>query len=172
MLYSPRWIHTGHSMLYSPLCERHHGQVTAAGRLTSEDLVRVQPWGASWEHGCWCCAVCVALRSADLLCLRDRKPTTQVSLLAWQQQQSNDNKNLKQEWLLAFWNKIQTYKRLKKNAIFFRTKHDLRIFGVIKPPPPPPPPPHPPPPPPTPPSPHFFFFFFFFKATKQNLNNR
>ena len=38
--------------------------------------------------------------------------------------------HLKQEWLWAFWNKIQTYKRFKR-TLFIRTKHNMRIFRVI-----------------------------------------
>ena len=35
-----------------------------------------------------------------------------------------------QEWLLAFWNKIQRHKRLKR-TLFIRTRHSLPIFGVV-----------------------------------------
>ena len=51
--------------------------------------------------------------------------------------------NLKQECLLAFWNKIQTHKRFNRTLfIRIRTKHNMQIFGVI----------------------------LFFQATKQQLN--
>ena len=39
-------------------------------------------------------------------------------------------KNQKQEWLLAFLGKMQTHERLKR-TLFVRTKHNMRIFGVI-----------------------------------------
>ena len=50
--------------------------------------------------------------------------------LAALQVHTEGNKNLKQEWLLAFWNKIQTHKRFKIR-LFARTKHNMWIFGAI-----------------------------------------
>ena len=38
-------------------------------------------------------------------------------------------KNLKQDWLLAFWNKIQAHNR--KNAYLLRQIYNLKFFGVI-----------------------------------------
>ena len=40
------------------------------------------------------------------------------------------NINLKQKWLLAAWNKIQTHKRFKR-MLFIRTKHNMQIFRVL-----------------------------------------
>ena len=38
---------------------------------------------------------------------------------------------MKQEWLLAFENKIQTRKRFNERLFIMKLKHNLLIFGVI-----------------------------------------
>ena len=48
---------------------------------------------------------------------------------------SSEEKNLKQEWLLAFWNKIQTHKKLnnkqkkQKKKLFIMTQHKCEFSG-------------------------------------------
>ena len=79
-------------------------------------------WNKPLDLTCLGCDLCPQHTSCRTSPVRVNYETTQP--------RSGRNQNLKQEWLLAFWNKIQTHKRFKRTLIYYDTDTRSANFKI------------------------------------------